>query len=162
MPDPRPRDVLRHSVIDRLAASPEGGQRRGEARIGVLDLKLAVRRDIEWLLNARRPLLPGLDDLPEARTSILAFGIPELTLFTASQADRQRICGIIEEALRTFEPRLQPRSIRVEYVPGHEESHSRMHFSIHALLDVDPIREPIAFDTSVEMASGAVQVNAGD
>ncbi len=157
MAGPRSSEVLRHSVIDRLA----GGERRrpgADLRIGVQDLKAAVRRDVEWLLNSRRPLLEGLEDLPEARASILAYGIPDLTQFSSSHADRQRICAAIEEALRAFEPRLQPRSIKVEYLPGREETGFKLHFTIHGMLHVDPVRELIAFDTSVEMASGAVQI----
>jgi len=160
MADSRPRDVLRHSVLDRLV-STGGGHRQRDLRIGVEELKQSVRRDIEWLLNSRRPLL-DLSDLPEARSSILAYGIPDLTLFSSSHADSQRICVYIEETLRTFEPRLLPRSIKVEPVPGREEGHARLKFSIHALLNVDPVREPISFDTSVETASGAVQVTTGD
>ncbi|MHB8079821.1 MAG: type VI secretion system baseplate subunit TssE [Candidatus Krumholzibacteriia bacterium] len=151
---------MRHSVLDRLAATG-GGSRQRDLRIGVEELKQSVRRDIEWLLNSRRPLL-DLADLPEARASILAYGMPDLTGFSSSQADRQRICAHIETALRTFEPRLLPRSIKVEPVTGREEGYARLKFSIHALLDVDPVREPISFDTSVETSSGAVQVRTGD
>ncbi len=156
MAGPRSSEVLRHSVIDRLA---QGGRQPGaDLRIGVRELKTAVRRDIEWLLNSRRPLLERLDDLPEARASILGYGIPDLTQFGRGTADRQRICTAIEEALRAFEPRLQPRSIRVEALPDGEERGGRLHFTIHGMLHVDPVREQIAFDTSVETASGAVEI----
>ena len=64
MPGSRPRDVLRHSVLDRLAQTGSG-RRQSDLRIGVEELKQSVRRDIEWLLNSRRPLL-DLSDLPEA------------------------------------------------------------------------------------------------
>lgn len=159
MAGPRSSDVLRHSVIDRLAGS--GGRQPGaDIRIGVRDLKAAVRRDVEWLLNSRRPLVGDLEDLPEARASILAYGIPDLTQYGRGYADRQHICAAIEEALRAFEPRLQPRSIKVEYLPDGEETGSRLHFTIHGMLHVDPVREQIAFDTSVEMASGAVEIAA--
>jgi len=160
MSDSRPGDILRHSVLDRLAPTG-GGRRQRDLRIGVEELKQSVRRDIEWLLNSRRPLL-DLTDLPEARTSILAYGMPDLTFFSGNSADRQRICTLMEEALRTFEPRLQPRSIKVEHATTREDTHARLHFNIHALLHVDPVREPISFDTSVETASGAVQVMTGD
>jgi type VI secretion system protein ImpF len=156
----RPGEILRHSVLDRLAPIG-GGSRRRDLRIGVEELKQSVRRDIEWLLNSRRPLL-NLTDLPEARTSILAYGLADLTLFSGNPTDCQRICTLIEEALRTFEPRLQPRSIKVTHVTTREDTHVRLHFNIHALLNVDPVREPISFDTSVETASGAVQVTTGD
>jgi len=152
--------VLRHSIIDRLT----GGARPGaDIRIGVRDLVHAVRRDIEWLLNSRRLLDEELADLPEARRSILAYGIPDFTQFAASsEADRRSICDLIAEAVRTFEPRLDPRSIAVEAVPDKGDGIFRMGFRISGVLHVEPIHEPVAFDTSIEMDSGAVQIRAAD
>jgi len=162
MAERRAQDVLRHSVLDRLVSAPGAGGRRGDLRISVEDLKLAVRRDIEWLLNTRRSSLPGLAGLPEAQASLLTYGMPDLTMFTRGEGDRRRICELIEEALRAFEPRLLARSIRVEALADGGEPRSHLRFAIHAELHVDPIREPVTFDTSVEMVSGAVAVAAGD
>ena len=160
MAGPLPREVLRHSVIDRLTA---GGGRRGDLRISVAELRHAVRRDIEWLLNTRRTLLPGLEDLPEAKASHLAFGLPDLTQFAArSAADRQRLSDIIADILRKFEPRLMPDSLSVEPLPRGENDQLRLHFVIRGILHVEPILEPITFDTSIEMASGAITITAAE
>ena len=112
-------DVLRHSLVDRCAGGPGIARRRGDLRISVQELKQAVRRDIEWLLNSRRPLLEELEAFPEANQSLLAYGLPDFTQFAStSQSDCQRICRLIEEALRTFEPRLASRSIKVDTLPA--------------------------------------------
>ena len=60
--------------------------------------------------------------------------------------------------IRTFEPRLLPRSIQVEYVPVDDKDDFRMHFRIQALLHMDPIVEPVSFDTSLELECGAMRV----
>lgn len=152
--------VLRHSIIDRLAGGARAG---GDIRIGVRDLVQAVRRDIEWLLNSRRLLDEELAELPEARRSILGYGIPDFTQFsTSSETDRRGICDLIAEAVRTFEPRLDPRSVSVEVMPDAGDDIFRMGFRISGVLHVEPIHEPVAFDTSIEMDSGAVRIRAAD
>jgi type VI secretion system protein ImpF len=155
----KPQDVLRHSVLDRLAES--GGVRGAsrDLRIGVDDLRAAVRRDLEWLLNTRVLLPERLDDYPESRRSILGYGLPDLTTFSpSSESDSRRVCSLIEDAVRAFEPRLIPRTVRVEFVPSTRVDDFLMHFKIHGTLYVEPIREDVAFDTSMDMSCGALKV----
>lgn len=157
-------DILRHAIVDRCAASAGARRRRGDLRISVAELKLAVRRDIEWLLNTRQSLTPEPEAFPEVSRSILAYGLPDLAQFTGtSQSDCRRICTLMEEAFRAFEPRLDPRSVRVETVPVAEDlTGLETRFRIRGVLHVDPIRESVAFDTRVEMDSGAIAVDATD
>jgi type VI secretion system protein ImpF len=155
----KPQDVLRHSVLDRLAES--GGVRGSsrDVRIGVGELRAAVRRDLEWLLNTRTIFPPELDDYPESRRSILGYGLPDLTTFSpSSESDCRRVCSLIEEAVRAFEPRLVPRSVHVDFVPSSRVDDFLMHFKIHGTLYVEPIREQVAFDTSMDMSCGALKV----
>lgn len=155
-------EVLRHTVIDRLAPAG-GGAGAGDLRIGVEDLKQAVRRDIEWLLNTRRLLDLKLDRFPEASASILNYGIPDFSQFSATSGeDCGQLCGLITEALRRFEPRLEPRSIQVEYVRRDELTGIRTVFRIRGILHVDPVRVPVSFDTHIEMDTGAIEIEATD
>ncbi len=162
MAGPRSSEVLRHSVIDRLAGTggPVSG---GDLRIGVEDLKRAVRRDIEWLLNTRRPLDLAQENFPEAAGSILHYGLPDFTQYVASSGnDCTEVCGLIEQALRRFEPRLEPRSVRVEYVQSDEVTGMQAQFRIRGILHVDPVREAVSFDTQVEMDSGSIEITSMD
>jgi type VI secretion system protein ImpF len=162
MARPGSSEVLRHSIVDRLAGTggPISG---GDLRIGVEDLKQAVRRDIEWLLNTRRPVALRLENFPEAADSILNYGLPDFTQYSASSGDDcNRVCGLIEEALRRFEPRLESRSVRVEYIRTDEVTGLQAQFRIRGILHVDPVREPVSFDTHVEMDSGAIEITAAD
>jgi type VI secretion system protein ImpF len=158
----RPGEVLRHSVIDRILADG-GGRRSVDLRIGVADLKRAVRRDIEWLLNSKQPRLDTLAGKPEATASILNFGIPDITQFNShGDGDRARLCQLIAEALRTFEPRLLPESVKVAFVEARGPAGMDLHFRISGVLYVEPIREAITFDTSVEVETGAIALAAED
>ena len=155
-------DVLRHSILDRLAGT--GGSRSlGDIRIGVEDLKQAVLRDIQWLLNTKRPLNLQFEAYPEAKSSILNYGIPDFTQFSASSGDDcQEVCQLMAEVLRRFEPRLDPRTVVVEHVTSESLSGLAAQFRIEGVLHVDPVRVPIAFDTFLEMDTGAVSLAAMD
>lgn len=149
-------DVLRHSVLDRLT---QDGASRSDLRIGFRELLQAVRRDIEWLLNTRCTHHYALEHLPETRDSIVNYGLPDFSHYSSSSpADCQRICGLMAQTLRRFEPRLAPNTIRVEYLQPAERVGPTARFRIHGLLHVDPVRESVVFDTEIEMDTGSVQV----
>ncbi len=157
MADYETGNVLRHSILDRLSNnSPSAGN---DIRIGFRDLLQSVRRDLEWLLNSKRLVLGDLDEYPEAQCSILNYGLPDFSHFSgASMMDRQLVCSLITETLKRFEPRLEPSSIRVEHMVDKEKVGLQARFRIHGLLYVDPIKEPVVFDTEIEMDTGAVQI----
>ena len=160
MADRRTGDVLRHSVLDRLSRSPGPS---ADLRIGVQELRVAVLRDLEALLNTRRPLLSDLSELPEAESSLLTYGIPDVSQFSSSASgDVHTLAALITNALRTFEPRLMPDTIRVRPVETKHEGSPRLHFKIEAILHVEPVREPIVFDTEVDMERGDVDITVTD
>ena len=161
MAGPKSNEVLRHTVIDRLAGT--GGLRGGDLRIGVEDLKQTVCRDIEWLLNTKRPLDMKLEGFPESGQSILNYGIPDFSQYSAANgADCGTLCQLIEQALRTFEPRLESRSIKVDYLQTDELTGMKAQFRIRGILHVDPVREPVSFDTNIAMDSGAIEIEMTD
>ncbi len=161
MAGPKSNEVLRHTVIDRLAGT--GGLRGGDLRIGVEDLKQTVCRDIEWLLNTKRPMDMQLEGFQEASQSILNYGIPDFSQFSAASGiDCGLLCKLIEQALRDFEPRLEPRSIKVEYVQTDKLTGLQAQFRIKGVLYVDPVREPVSFDTNVAMDSGNIEIKMAD
>ncbi len=155
-------DILRPSIIDRLSGR-FGGSRRAEFQpIGVRELKQAVARDLEWLLNTRvwLPQDPEeLAELTEARESLLSYGIPDLSVFSwASPTDCQRIAARVERAIRTFEPRLLSRSVRCEILPSTDSSDFSLKIRIEAVLYVEPISEHVTFDTKADFDGGGIRV----
>ncbi len=155
----RGSDILRHSVLDRLVGDEDGPPRGGDLRIGVDELRQVIRRDLEWLLNTRLVFPDRLEGHPEAETSILGFGLPDLSAYSlASALDSQEMCRGIRRAIQTFEPRFNRRSVQVEHVPHDDVTDFSMHFRITGMIEVDPIREPVAFDTAMDPDSGSVHI----
>jgi type VI secretion system protein ImpF len=153
-------DVLRPSIVDRLIAPSrsEGAFYGTSAR----ELRAAVARDLEWLLNTRIWCpWENLDRLEEARASILTYGMPELSKFSwRAPEDARAIAGLIEKAVRTFEPRLLPRSVKCEVLPSQDVSDFSLRIRIEAILQVDPISEPVAFDTGLDVGGGGLRVES--
>ena len=158
-----PREVLRPSLFERLAGD-ESSRRGVDLRVGVRELRAEVRRDLERLLNCRAVNLGELSAYPEARASVLCYGLPDVTACSQSNVDDvKRICGMIEEAVRLHEPRLDPKTIKVEQAPPLKDAESvearfNLRFKIAGMLHVEPIHEAVSFDTSLEFDTGSMAV----
>lgn len=160
------RDVyLRPSVLDRLMTAPGSGRIGQQAVIGVQELRDSVRRDLDWLLNTKRWLPHDFEGLPEVKTSLLNYGMPDLSPFSpANGRDLASLARTIEELIRCYEPRLRSGSVRVSVVtkpvavPGEGEERERPRFRIDAMLCVDPVNEPVSFDTEVDLEHRQVSV----
>src|SRR5262245_29569747 len=135
------------SIIDRLLDDdPTASQEPPASRQRNLQqLKDAVKRDLEWLLNTRQTVggvPPGLKELSH---SLAAYGLPDFSAFTVkSPADQVRMQKIMEAAISTFEPRLA--NVAVTLVPVHD-AEQKLRFRIDAQLRVEPSPEPVTFDT---------------
>jgi type VI secretion system protein ImpF len=153
-------DALRPSILDRLIAGERGAGARGVYEyIGVRELRDSIARDLEWLLNTKLTRLLDLEPFPEARDSVLAYGVPDFSTYSwRNSSDASAISRILEETIRRFEPRLLPRSVSVEALPNGEVDDFTLGFRINAVLDVDPIREAVSFDTVIDFESTAVHV----
>lgn len=78
-------------------------------------LRAAVLRDLGWLMNATRPgAAESLEAWPEARRSVLNYGLPALGGQTSSTLDLQALERAIREAILRFEPRLLADTLEVE------------------------------------------------
>jgi type VI secretion system protein ImpF len=74
----------------------------------------ALRRDLEALLNARRPWASVPDRLAVLRRGIFGYGLPDFATgaFNAP-AQREALCREIELAIQRFEPRLRNASVKL-------------------------------------------------
>ncbi len=161
---PGGRGELLPSLIDRLLDDhPES---RAEARwheSAVLRIiKRGICRDVQDLLNARRPL----DELPagcrELAASLLNYGLPDLQSLEVREAhELERLCEMIADVVRTFEFRL--RDIRVspaQEQEGRQPLDRRLRFTIQALLVIDPLEEPVLLSSAVDPAEGGFLVES--
>ncbi len=145
------------SVLDRLIDhEPKVAREPPATRAKSLRLiKLSLRRDLEWLLNTRLTFsVPP--DLPELERSLLAYGLPDLTTYSASNpVDQNRLRRLVEVAVETFEPRLEGVVVTLEPATGPERA---VRFRIDARLKVDPAPEPVAYDTFLQLGTGEFTV----
>ena len=146
-------------MLDRLidrdpSTSSENALTRAQS---VRQLKVSLRRDLEWLLNSRRTPEAVNGEFQELEQSLYNFGLPDVTsLSWDSSRDRSRLARMIEQVLNTFEPRLSGvRVVAVAAAPGAQHV---MRFQIEGLLDMDPSPEHISFDTLLQLSSGEYQV----
>ena len=157
-----PRNIIVPSILDRLGK--EASSASSTHGIGLRELMAAVQRDLEWILNTRKLFDPEDGDrLEEGRKSILAFGLPDLCSYSRNNpTDVRALCALIKETIRIFEPRLIPRTVEVEHLKNDEVDDLRLHFRIRGTLHVDPVIEPVSFDTVMDMGSGFVEIEDKD
>jgi type VI secretion system protein ImpF len=151
------------SVLDRLIdLEPESKLENSLSRTqSVRILKSAVRRDLEWLLNSRRIVDPPDEDLKELNRSAYVYGLPDLSALTmATTADRNRLVRQILGAINLFEPRLT--NVRLLMVETDDDIKKDVRLRIEAMLRMDPVPEPITFDTVIELKSGSCRLSGGE
>lgn len=142
------------SVLDRLMDfEPQVQREPPKSRsVSLREMKAAVRRDLEWLLNSRSFLKAADLSLEETKNSVAVYGLPDITGMGAENPDEQnRLAASLEHAIRVFEPRFLNPRITMEPPTATERA---IKFRIEAQLDVDPAPEPVVFDTVLQLGSG--------
>ena len=120
------------------------------------ELKQAVRRDLEWLLNTRCHLTNDDGELDEAPKSVAFYGLPDFTAVSAKSAgERDRMIKAIEAALGVFEPRFSGLKVTLEPISNVDRT---LKFKIEATLEIEPTPEPVVFDTVLQLGSGNFSV----
>jgi type VI secretion system protein ImpF len=159
MPSPLTQESLIPSVLDRLLDDdPSATRETPKARTQVLrELKQSVRRDLECLLNTRWRCRGWPEDLDQLELSILNYGLPDLIeVDLQSTVGRGKFQRILEKVIRHFEPRF--KSVRVEVLKNASALDHTVRFRIDAVLHAEPAPEPVMFDSSLEPATGNVEV----
>jgi type VI secretion system protein ImpF len=121
-------------------------------------LRLNVRRDLFLLLNTSNlEASVDLTPYPRIRTSVLNYGVADLTGKASSRQVVQQRVQRIREALATFEPRVHPKRLSVE-VRENTERENALTFEINCeiLTAVEPL--PVRFVTDIEVDTGATTV----
>ena len=110
-------------------------------------------------MNSRHTNPDFAERYPEARRSVLTYGMPDFTASTISSPDeREQFRQAVEAAVRRFEPRL--REVQVDLHESENRFDRTLRMTIRALLWVEPNPSPIAFDTIVQPASGTCKVES--
>ena len=152
---------VRPSVLDRLIDdNPKSNVEPPLTRSqSVRVFKAALRRDLEWLLNARRIITPVPEDCEELARSVYTFGLPDITSMSKdSRESFERLARLIQSAIDVFEPRLT--GVTVDLREGDSKLLRDVHFVIDGILRLDPMPERVMFDTRQD-ERGAMKVQEG-
>jgi len=159
------RERLQPSLLDRLTDdAPEHSRETFEQQtLSFLQLRHAVLRDLAWLLNTTNlATTEDLTGLPRIAASTLNFGAPG---FAGAIGTTKRLNAIevgIGAAIRAFEPRIRPDTLKVRLRPsGETVATPTLAFEIEGELWSQPVPVPIFLETSIELESRhAVVVDA--
>jgi len=151
--------TVTQSVVDRLIdreplLASEPSMSRPQS---VRNLKAALRRDLEWLLNTRRNPEAAGESLQELSASLYNYGLPDFSAYSLnSPRDRSQLLSELENCVAIFEPRL--KQVQVTLVEAPSSALRILHFQIEGMLQMDPSPEQVSFDTVLQLTSGEYQI----
>jgi len=116
----------------------------------------AVARDLGWLLNTPAPYQQAqLRELDDVATSVLNYGIPSFAGRRTSELAHAEIEGHIRTALRVFEPRLIPGTLKVESTSVRRGQRiNQLAFLISGQIWAMPFPEELYLYTELDLESG--------
>lgn len=161
-------DRLLPCLLDRLTDEAPGCQVE-PAESGLASqsrLRAAVLRDLGWLMNATRPgAAESLEAWPEARRSVLNYGLPALGGQTSSTLDLQALERVIREAILRFEPRLLADTLEVEadadalFQQHGLDGHNRVSLRISGQIRAQPMPLELLLRTEWDLETGQVSLS---
>jgi type VI secretion system protein ImpF len=148
------KDNIQSSLLDRLIdLEPQLSRESAQYRLlNFGQIKAAVIRDLENLLNTKSQILPIPPAYREVNGSVFTYGLSDFTSHNSKNPSvRQALRQSIEKAIIKFEPRLRNVTVQIE-APTEEIRSIRLR--INALLVLDPVAEPVTFDTYFDINKG--------
>ncbi len=145
--------LITQSLIDRLVDHEQWPETRASS---ISMYRESIKRDLEWLLNTRQPVIPELESYPATAASVLNYGLPDIHSFDGSTGKEQNALTVaLEKCIRTFEPRIsQPRV----YLTRSDQLSRSLKFHIEGQVFYENMNEEIKFDTVLELISGEYEV----
>lgn len=160
-----PSERLQPCLLDRL--TDDEPQRRQESRdqriMSLPRYKQAVLRDLSWLLNCScHTRDEPVYEFPEAAASVLNCGVRDVTGLTSGDVEAGELEWQITEALRTFEPRIDPRTLAVKVEADEAAGDTRaIRFEIKGELWAQPVPESLLIKTEVDLETGECRLRQG-
>ncbi len=164
------RDRLQPSLLDRLIdLDPNHDREVLEARVLTRQqLRAAVLRDLSWLFNAvrsepesnstRRDELALWADADEARRSVLNYGVPALSGLTLASMDTRTIEREFTQAIRNFEPRIDPATLAVEVKIDYANHRNTLQLVIRGHMWSQPVPLELVLSADVDIETGNTRV----
>jgi len=121
-------------------------------------LKATVKRELDWLFNTTHMAAAfDLSRYPEVQRSVLNYGVPDMAGKAGGRRVLQTRAREIRDAIRLFEPRLDPGRLDVE-VQEDAERDNAMTFIVRGDVVSAVQALPVQFKTDVEVDTGAATV----
>ncbi len=117
------------------------------------DLRRSICRNLEMVLEARRPLFQQPESARELKGSLFNYGLGDLHRCRHS-VQASDICRDLEQVIQQFEPRLQQVVVELAKV---DEQHNALCFHIEAAIrGADGERE--SFDTTINLTNRTLMI----
>jgi type VI secretion system protein ImpF len=152
-------DNLRACILDRLVdLDPGVSHEPVQANFtSIGQIKASLVRDLENLLNTKRQIFMPSAIYRELNNSLFVYGLRDFTAQSLkSPSVRQQLRQDVERTISRFEPRLRNLTVQLD-IPTQFDRNFR--FRITGILVVDPIREPVSFDTYFDVNRGEYKVS---
>jgi type VI secretion system protein ImpF len=150
------RERLQPSLLDRLTDNAPTSKRDtpDQQTLSTHALKQAVLRDLAWLLNTTNlgTTETLMDGASRAASSTINFGIPGFTGMVVSRGRMPGLENSIAAAIRTFEPRINPDSLRVRVREQKQDNPiPALVFEIEGELWAQPVPQALFLETAIEL-----------
>jgi type VI secretion system lysozyme-like protein len=125
------------------------------------EIRACVKRDMGWLLNASQySPQSDLEDFPDVASSVLNFGIPDLTGKTVTGFDPAYIERLLKQVILNYEPRIIRRTLSVQVIADKTMfDHNALAFEIEGDLWAEPQPLHLHLRTEFELEDGTVSVS---
>ena len=146
---------LQPSLLDRLTDTAPLQKREAldQQSLTMQQLRRAVLRDLGWLLNATN--LHTVEEMPEAslsRASTVNYGIPGFAGLISGKGRSGPLEAALAEAIRAFEPRIRPETLRVRARPqSGGDALPALVFEITGELWAQPVPQQLFLETRIEL-----------
>jgi type VI secretion system protein ImpF len=129
--------------------------------VSMRQVKEDVYENVSMLFLSRSHRSPSeLKNDPEIEHSVLGYGLPDYCGKICDREDRENLRETIVRQLKTFEPRIAPDSIAVEFEKTAEDADvARLEFKISGKIRVGPVSEDIIFRSKINMEDGRVDLD---
>lgn len=141
------RQNVQASILDRLVDDEPGVSHEPiqYRLLSIGQIKASLIRDLENLLNTRRHIFSPPVEYKELNSSLFVYGLQDFTSKNPrSPSVKLKLRQDVEKAVSRFEPRLKNVTVHLETSAQNERN---LRFRITGLLVIEPINEPVTFDT---------------
>ena len=157
------RERLQPSLLDRLTDNAPSQKRDSadQQALTMTQLRQMVLRDLGALMNTTNlATLKDLSATPLAAKSTLNYGIPGFAGMIESAARIVTLEREIADAIKAFEPRIRPQTLRVRMRESRDTSaNPAIVFEVEGELWAQPVPVHLFLETSIEIETRLAAVS---